>query len=63
MTHGIHFLPDVDEVCADLRFDDANGADACGLQVIVVQDGKISVSGPYETLLKCDCDWMSQNVK
>ena len=53
----------MDEVCADLRFDDANGADACGLQVIVVQDGKISESGPYETLLKCDCDWMSQNVK
>ena len=54
VTHGIHFLPEVDEVCGMLCVG-VGGDDGFGWQVIVVQDGRITESGPYETLLKCAC--------
>ena len=50
VTHGIHFLPEVDEVCMrDVRLSAAH----IGMQVIVIRDGMVTESGTYSDLLNC----------
>ena len=51
VTHGIQFLPEVDEVFLSL-LSYALHTDCYFLQVIVLVDGMVTEAGPYDVLLR-----------